>query len=155
MRSTWRSHSTLKVRHADKLGLTKHFINFYRALVIQVAKRNSGLTCNNKWKLWNQFLWHLTQQCFQQWQFWMFIFNFLMKGNGVRMMLLFVRWCDSEWISKLGSQTDKWAALTRSEESKKILKSCKHQPHPQLTLEPSFFRTQELRLYCSLSNWGT
>ena len=88
--------STVQVQHADKLGLTKHFINFYRALVIQVAKRNSGLTCNNKWKLWNQFLWHLTQHCFQQWQFWMFIFNFLMKGNGVGMMLLFVRWCDSE-----------------------------------------------------------
>ena len=37
-----------------------------------------------------------------------------MKGNGIGMMLLFVRWCDSK--AKLRSKIDEWAALIKSEE---------------------------------------
>ena len=46
------------------------------------------------------------------------------------MMLLFVRSCDSEWVSNLGSKIDKWAALIRSEESKKVPKRVSTSPTP-------------------------
>ena len=46
------------------------------------------------------------------------------------MMLLFVRWCDNEWISKLGAKYDKWAVLIRSAGSKKAPKPVSISPTP-------------------------
>lgn len=62
-------------------------------------------------------------------------------------MLLFLRWCGSECVSKLGSKIDKWAALIRSEELKevpKLVSTCK-----QLTRKPF----QNL-VYFALKSYG-
>ena len=42
-----------------------------------------------------------------------------MKNDGFRMMPLFVRWCDSEWVSKLESKIDIWVALVNPRNRKK------------------------------------
>ena len=49
-----------------------------------------------------------------------------MKVDGVGSMLLFVKWCNKKWFSKLGSI----ATLIKSEELKKSHKICKPNPNP-------------------------
>ena len=51
-----------------------------------------------------------------------------MEGDGVKLMVLFARWCDSEFVSNFRSKIDKWAALLRSEESIYVPKSVSTNP---------------------------
>ena len=107
--NNWKSQSTVQVPVEDKLAWQNNFRNFHSASAIQVAKRNSGSTYSNKWKLksFSVKSRNLTQQCFQQCQFWMFVLPYLMKGIGVKKMFLFVKSCNCEWLSKLGSNKNK------------------------------------------------
>ena len=63
------------------------------SLVIEGSvKRRWELKHNTKWKSWIQFIWHLTWQCLQKWQFWIFILHCLMKRDGVNRMFPFAKW---------------------------------------------------------------
>ena len=56
-----------------------------------LTKRKCELRYNIKWKSWIQFIWHLTWQCLQKLQFWIFILHYLMKRDVVNRIFPFAK----------------------------------------------------------------
>ena len=76
-----------------------------------LTKRKCELRYNIKWKSWIQFIWHLTWQCLQKWQFWIFILHCLMKRDGVDRMFPFIKWDISEWDSGYKPKIISWGLI--------------------------------------------